>query len=78
MLAVFAPQAGKPERSEFTQRRDRRNPNAGSTNAEKRRGKPFLMRRHSRRAAAGRSRSFREKQVALRDALLKKKKQLRK
>ncbi|PAA84500.1 hypothetical protein BOX15_Mlig016276g3 [Macrostomum lignano] len=48
----------------------RMNPHASSTNAEKRKSKAFSMVKHKARGKTG-TRSFRDKQIAFRDALLK-------
>ncbi|GAB1601700.1 protein SDA1 homolog [Argonauta hians] len=69
--------AGKTERDAFGKARAKRNPNASSTNKEKKRNKNFMMIKHKLLGKKGK-RSFREKQVALRDALLKKQRTMRK
>uniref|UniRef100_A0AAX7VP46 Protein SDA1 n=1 Tax=Astatotilapia calliptera TaxID=8154 RepID=A0AAX7VP46_ASTCA len=56
-------------------KRTKLNPHASSSNKEKRRNKNFMMMRHSQNVRTKGKRSFREKQIALREALLKKKKQ---
>ncbi|XP_029644018.1 protein SDA1 homolog [Octopus sinensis] len=70
-------QAGKTEREQFGKARPKRNPNASSTNKEKKRNKNFMMVKHKLLGKKNK-RSFREKQVALRDALLKKQRTMRK
>ncbi|KAJ8338953.1 hypothetical protein SKAU_G00357390 [Synaphobranchus kaupii] len=67
--------AGRTDRKEFARKKFRLNPYASTTNKEKKRTKNFMMMRHSQGVRTKKKRSFREKQVALRDALLKKKKQ---
>uniref|UniRef100_A0A0L8I8S8 Protein SDA1 n=1 Tax=Octopus bimaculoides TaxID=37653 RepID=A0A0L8I8S8_OCTBM len=69
--------AGKTEREQFGKARPKRNPNASSTNKEKKRNKNFMMVKHKLLGKKNK-RSFREKQVALRDALLKKQRTMRK
>uniref|UniRef100_A0A0E9X2F0 Protein SDA1 n=1 Tax=Anguilla anguilla TaxID=7936 RepID=A0A0E9X2F0_ANGAN len=66
--------AGRTDRKEFVRKRFKLNPYASTTNKEKKRTKNFMMMRHSRNVRTKNKRSFRDKQVALRDALLKKKK----
>lgn len=67
--------AGRTDRKDFIKRRTKLNPHASTSNKEKRRKKNFMMMRHSENVRTKGKRSFREKQLALRDALLKKKKQ---
>lgn len=67
--------AGRTDRKEFVRKRNKLNPHASTSNKEKRRTKNFMMMRHSQKVRTKGKRSFREKQLALRDALLKKKKQ---
>uniref|UniRef100_A0A3P9CZ71 Protein SDA1 n=1 Tax=Maylandia zebra TaxID=106582 RepID=A0A3P9CZ71_9CICH len=67
--------AGRTDRKEFVKKRTKLNPHASSSNKEKRRNKNFMMMRHSQNVRTKGKRSFREKQIALREALLKKKKQ---
>lgn len=69
--------AGKTERSEFVRKRTKLNPFASTTNQDKKKNKNFMMVRYSRNVRSKGKRSFREKQIALRDALLKRKKQLK-
>ncbi|XP_061782857.1 protein SDA1 homolog [Nerophis lumbriciformis] len=66
--------AGRTDRKEFVRKKTKLNPHASTTNKEKRRTKNFMMMRHSQSVRTKGKRSFREKQIALRDALLKKKK----
>ncbi|XP_027311833.1 protein SDA1 homolog [Anas platyrhynchos] len=68
--------AGKTDRKEFVKKKTRMNPFASSTNKEKKKQKNFMMMRYSHNVRTKNKRSFREKQLALRDALLKKKKHL--
>ncbi|XP_029921931.1 protein SDA1 homolog [Myripristis murdjan] len=68
-------QAGRTDRKEFVKKRTKLNPFASTSNKEKKRKKNFIMMRHSQNVRSKGKRSFREKQIALRDALLKKKKQ---
>ncbi|KAG8010789.1 Protein SDA1-like protein [Nibea albiflora] len=67
--------AGRTDRKEFVRKRSKLNPHASTSNKEKRRTKNFMMMRHSQNVRTKGKRSFREKQIALRDSLLKKKKQ---
>lgn len=66
--------AGRSERKDFVKKRTKLNPYASTSNKEKRRKKNFMMMRHSQGVRTKGKRSFREKQIALRDALLKKNK----
>uniref|UniRef100_A0A672HFF8 Protein SDA1 n=1 Tax=Salarias fasciatus TaxID=181472 RepID=A0A672HFF8_SALFA len=66
--------AGKTDRKEFVRKRIKLNPHASTSNKEKKRKKNFMMMRHSQNVRSKGKRSFREKQIALRDSLLKKKK----
>ncbi|XP_041086897.1 protein SDA1 homolog [Polyodon spathula] len=65
--------AGRTERSEFGKKRGKLNPYASTTNKDKKKHKSFMMMRYSQNVRTKNKRSFRDKQVALRDALLKKK-----
>uniref|UniRef100_A0A1A8L591 Protein SDA1 n=1 Tax=Nothobranchius pienaari TaxID=704102 RepID=A0A1A8L591_9TELE len=67
--------AGRSDRKEFVKKRTKLNPHASSSNKEKRRKKNFMMMKHSQNVRTKGKRSFREKQLALQAALLKKKKQ---
>ncbi|XP_049595008.1 protein SDA1 homolog [Syngnathus scovelli] len=67
--------AGRTDRKEFAKKKTKLNPHASTSNKEKRRKKNFMMMRYSQNVRTKGKRSFREKQIALRDALLKKKKQ---
>ncbi|XP_031173679.1 protein SDA1 homolog [Sander lucioperca] len=67
--------AGRTDRKDFVRKRTKLNPHAGTTNKDKRKTKNFMMMRHSQNVRTKGKRSFREKQIALRDALLKRKKQ---
>ncbi|XP_032395519.1 protein SDA1 homolog [Etheostoma spectabile] len=67
--------AGRPDRKDFVRKRTKLNPHAGTTNKDKRKTKNFMMMRHSQNVRTKGKRSFRDKQIALRDALLKRKKQ---
>ncbi|XP_068190471.1 protein SDA1 homolog isoform X3 [Antennarius striatus] len=67
--------AGRTDRKEFVKKRSKLNPHASTSNKEKRRTKNFMMMRQSRNVRTKGKRSFREKQLALRDSLLKKRKQ---
>ncbi|XP_009475466.1 PREDICTED: protein SDA1 homolog [Nipponia nippon] len=68
--------AGKTDRKEFVKKKTRINPFASSSNKEKKKNKNFMMMRYSHSVRTKNKRSFREKQLALRDALLKKRKRL--
>ncbi|KAK6494665.1 protein SDA1-like protein [Huso huso] len=65
--------AGRTDRSEFGKKRGKLNPYASTTNKDKKKHKSFMMMRYSQNVRTKNKRSFRDKQVALRDALLKKK-----
>ncbi|KAF7217314.1 protein SDA1 homolog [Nothobranchius furzeri] len=67
--------AGRSDRKEFVKKRTKLNPHASSSNKEKRRKKNFMMMKHSQNVRTKGKRSFREKQLALQAALLKKRKQ---
>lgn len=66
--------AGKTDRKEFVKKRTKLNPFASTSNRDKKRNKNFMMMRHSQSVRTKGKRSFRDKQIALRDALLKKNK----
>ncbi|XP_035382664.1 protein SDA1 homolog [Electrophorus electricus] len=66
--------AGRTDRKEFVRKKNRLNPFASTSNKEKRKRKNFMMMRQSQDVRTKGKRSFREKQIALRDALLKKRK----
>ncbi|XP_068089411.1 protein SDA1 homolog [Hyperolius riggenbachi] len=70
--------AGRTDRKEFVRKRTKMNPHASSTNKEKKKNKNFMMMRYSQNIRSKNKRSFRDKQIALRDALLKKRKRLMK
>ncbi|XP_070613006.1 protein SDA1 homolog [Erythrolamprus reginae] len=70
--------AGKTDRKEFVKKKTKLNPFASSTNKEKKKQKNFMMMRYSHNVRTKNKRSFREKQLALRDALLRQKKRLMK
>ncbi|XP_006824267.1 protein SDA1 homolog [Saccoglossus kowalevskii] len=63
---------GRVDRPKFGSKRGRLNPHASTTNKEKRKQKPFMMVKQKRQIKAKCKRSFRDKQIALRDSLLKK------
>lgn len=69
--------AGRDEREKFGRSRPKMNPNASKTNKEKKRNKNYMMVKHKLNKKQNK-RSFRDKQVALRDALLKKQRTMRK
>lgn len=62
---------GRVDREKFGYRDNRQNENCSKTNREKRKTKNFGMMRHKARSKV--KRSFKEKQVAMRTHLLKKK-----
>ena len=65
--------AGREGREKFGgPKKKRQNEFASTTNKEKSKKKPFMMIAKSRQAKVKTKRSFREKQIALRDSLLKK------
>ncbi|CAJ1070746.1 protein SDA1 homolog [Xyrichtys novacula] len=66
--------AGRTDRKDFIKKHNKLNPHASTSNREKRKTKNFMMMRHSKNVRTKGKRSFREKQIALRDTLLKKKK----
>ncbi|CAD7678002.1 unnamed protein product [Nyctereutes procyonoides] len=66
--------AGKTDRKEFVRKKTKMNPFSSSTNKEKKKQKNFMMMRYSHNVQSKDKRSFPEKQLALRDALLKKRK----
>ncbi|XP_044285094.1 protein SDA1 homolog [Varanus komodoensis] len=68
--------AGKTDRKEFVKKKSKMNPFASSTNKEKKKQKNFMMMRYSNNVRSKNKRSFREKQLALREALLRQKKRL--
>lgn len=69
--------AGKTDRKEFVRKKTKMNPFSSSTNKEKKKQKNFMMMRYSHNVRSKNKRSFREKQLALRDALLKKRKRMK-
>jgi len=65
--------AGREGRECFSKpRQKRQNEHASTTNKEKLKTKPFMMISHSRKSRAKGKKSFREKQISLRDSMLKK------
>ncbi|KAM3936843.1 protein SDA1 homolog isoform 2-T2 [Leptodactylus fuscus] len=70
--------AGKTDRKEFVRKKMRMNPHASTTNKEKKKNKSFMMMRYSQNIRSKNKRSFRDKQIALRESLLKKRKRLNK
>ncbi|KAJ3605425.1 hypothetical protein NHX12_027472 [Muraenolepis orangiensis] len=68
-------QAGRSDRKDFVRKHHKLNPFASTSNNEKKRHKNFMMMRHSEGVRTKSKRSFRDKQIALRDALIKRKKQ---
>uniref|UniRef100_A0A2K5RUX0 Protein SDA1 n=1 Tax=Cebus imitator TaxID=2715852 RepID=A0A2K5RUX0_CEBIM len=69
--------AGKTDRKEFVRKKTKVNPFSSSTNKEKKKQKNFMMMRYSQNVRSKNKRSFREKQLALRDALLKKRRRMK-
>uniref|UniRef100_A0A3P9HPI2 Protein SDA1 n=1 Tax=Oryzias latipes TaxID=8090 RepID=A0A3P9HPI2_ORYLA len=67
--------AGRTDRKDFVKKHSKLNPHASTSNKEKKKHKNFMMMRHSQNVRTKGKRSFREKQIALREALLKKRKQ---
>ncbi|XP_055839461.1 protein SDA1 homolog [Episyrphus balteatus] len=63
---------GRKDRERFGYKDGRKNENCSTTNREKRKGKNFIMMRHKARGKV--KKSFKDKQKALRDHLLKQKK----
>eukprot|EP00794_Sanderia_malayensis_P012012 gene12012-13252_t len=67
--------AGREGREKFSApKKKRQNEFASTTNKEKKKQKPYMMISHSWKAKSKEKKSFREKQIALRDSLLKKQK----
>ncbi|XP_063066771.1 protein SDA1 homolog [Engraulis encrasicolus] len=66
--------AGRTDRKEFVKKKNKLNPYASTSNKEKKKHKNFMMMRHSQKVRTKGKRSFRDKQIALRDSLLKKRK----
>ncbi|XP_017262995.1 protein SDA1 homolog [Kryptolebias marmoratus] len=66
--------AGRTDRKEFVKKHMKLNPHASTSNKEKKRTKNFMMMRHSQNVRTKGKRSFRERQLALQAALLKKRK----
>lgn len=69
--------AGKTPKERKRDQKKRRNPKASTTNKEKARSKPFMMIKQKKNIRGKHKRSFREKQIALRDALIKRAKMKR-
>lgn len=69
--------AGRTDRKEFVRKKTKMNPHASTTNKEKKKNKNFMMMRYSQNIRSKNKRSFRDKQIALRDALLRKKKRIK-
>ncbi|XP_053411836.1 protein SDA1 homolog [Nycticebus coucang] len=68
--------AGKTDRKEFARKKTKINPFSSSTNKEKKK-QNFMMMRYSQNVQSKNKRSFREKQLALQNALLKKRKRMK-
>ncbi|XP_022100354.1 protein SDA1 homolog isoform X2 [Acanthaster planci] len=66
--------AGREGRNKYGSKKGRMNPNASTTNKEKLRKKPFMMVKQKHGFKTKTKRSFRDKQIALRNILLKKQK----
>ena len=67
--------AGREGREKYSMpKKKRQNEFASTTNKEKSKKKPFMMISKSRQAKGKKKRSFRDKQIALRDSLLRKQK----
>jgi len=65
--------AGREGREKFSKpKQKRQNEHASTTNKEKIKSKPFMMISHSQRSRGKGKKSFRDKQIALRDSMLKK------
>lgn len=69
--------AGKTPKEKIRDKKRKRNPKASTTNKEKARLKPYMMVKQKKGVRGKHKRSFREKQLALRDALIKKAKMRR-
>ncbi|XP_033631538.1 protein SDA1 homolog [Asterias rubens] len=66
--------AGREGREKFGSKKGRMNPNASTTNKEKSKKKPFMMVKQKYNIKSKTKRSFRDKQIALRDCLIKRSK----
>ncbi|XP_076447026.1 protein SDA1 homolog [Babylonia areolata] len=66
--------AGREGRGKFSVGQQRMNPHASTTNKEKKKNKAFMMIKHNVRIKEKKKRSFRDKQIALRNSLLKQQK----
>lgn len=66
--------AGRTEKKDRVKKRTKLNPFASTSNKEKKKTKNFMMMRHSQNVRSKGKRSFRDKQISLRDALIKQKK----
>ncbi|XP_068222949.1 protein SDA1 homolog [Palaemon carinicauda] len=64
--------AGREGREKFNQRKGKMNPNASTTNKQKKKGKNFMMMKH--KVKGKQKKSFRDKQMKLRKSLLKQQK----
>ncbi|XP_064608416.1 protein SDA1 homolog isoform X2 [Liolophura sinensis] len=65
--------AGREDREKFGSRKSKKNPEASKTNKQKKKGKAFMMMKHKVRKNKTK-RSFKDKQIALRNSLLKRQK----
>ncbi|XP_067663845.1 protein SDA1 homolog isoform X1 [Haliotis asinina] len=61
--------AGREDRGKFGHGREKMNPDASTTNKQKKKSKPFMMVKHKMQKKV--KRSFKDKQIALRNSLLK-------
>ncbi|KAK7097160.1 protein SDA1 homolog [Littorina saxatilis] len=66
--------AGREGRGSYTYGHQKMNPHASTTNKEKKKTKAFMMIKHNPRLKDKKKRSFRDKQIALRNSLLKRQK----
>ncbi|KAM6986002.1 protein SDA1 homolog [Aplochiton taeniatus] len=66
--------AGRTEKKDHVRKRTKLNPFASTSNRDKKKTKNFMMVRHSQNVRSKGKRSFRDKQISLRDALIKQKK----
>ncbi|XP_046369373.2 protein SDA1 homolog [Haliotis rufescens] len=61
--------AGREDRGKYAHGREKMNPDASTTNKQKKKSKPFMMVKHKMQRKV--KRSFKDKQIALRNSLLK-------
>ncbi|XP_071477530.1 protein SDA1 homolog [Diadema antillarum] len=69
--------AGREGREKFGPKKQKMNPHASTTNKQKKKNKPYMMMKQKFNIKSKHKRSFKEKQIALRDSLLKRAKKLK-